>query len=197
MSSLNSLSNGYKGGSKSSPAPKLTPPLRDHIQDILIPVETHYRENSLTGNDMMFLKENIQCLKNGITFQNSGTFNPSVIAKRIAILLMSNYESKRLSPSDLNLLINGFVKINLNVEQNEKKITKETKPNTKTKITTISNYGGGSSEIRSENPRQQIPKNPQKIQIDDLISKIRMWYADKNLSEDDINVIMKELIKIK
>ena len=68
MSPVNSLSGGYKGGSKSSPAPKLQPVPRDYVYEVVSPVEEHYRTNNLTDSDMNFLIASIDNIKNEIEF---------------------------------------------------------------------------------------------------------------------------------
>ena len=47
MSSINSLSGGYKGGSKGSPAPQSTPQTRDKVLELLTPIKNYYIENDL------------------------------------------------------------------------------------------------------------------------------------------------------
>jgi hypothetical protein len=105
------------------------------------------------------------------------------------------YADKKI---DIDEIIKGLINIMVEVTQRPQIIPK--KPETgvvKSKINTLTGYGGGSPKVRSENSRPQIVKTPTKVPIDQLISKIRMWYADKNLSEDDLNAIMEELIKMK
>jgi len=193
MSPLNSLAGGYKGGDKSSPAPQLKSVPRDYNQELLNPIEEYYRNNNLSEDDLKYLKENCICFKNDTKYDNS--ISPSKLAYRIYLLIQMQYADKKI---DIDEIIKGLINIMVEVTQKPQIIPK--KPETgvvKSKINTLTGYGGGSPKVRSENSRPQIVKTPTKVPIDQLISKIRMWYADKNLSEDDLNAIMEELIKMK
>jgi len=194
MSPVNSLSGGYKGGSKSSPAPKLQPVPRDYVYEVVSPVEEHYRTNNLTDSDMNFLIASIDNIKNEIEFNID--IWVSKLAERIALMTRANYINKKLNDTALDGIKKGFQNIVLNVAQDELVIP-EPKGQSNTSINTLNSYEGGAPKVRSVNSRPEIKKPSKKFPIENLVEKIKMLRADDNLSEEDINVLMKELIKIK
>ena len=117
MSPLNSLSGGYKGGSKSSPAPKLQPVPRDYVYEVLSPVEEHYRTNNLTDNDMNFLIASIDNIKTKTKWNIDDSI--SKLAERIALMTETNFINKKLNDTALDGIKKGFQKIVLDVTQNE------------------------------------------------------------------------------
>ena len=198
MSSINSLSGGYKGGSKGSPAPQSIPQTRDKVLELLTPIKNYYIENDLMDSDILFIIDNIKCLKDNTTY--GGGLKPSILTERICTFTKANYGDKNLTLNNLDQIIKGLNEILLNTPQNEKIV--EVKKIIEVKNTlnpqTLSNgYKGGSPRIKSEGNLPKVEIKPIKIPTEDIVSKIRMWHADRNLSDEDINVIMKELIKIK
>tara|TARA_R110000787_G_scaffold281824_1_gene393341 strand:- start:7 stop:603 length:597 start_codon:yes stop_codon:yes gene_type:complete len=198
MSSINSLSVGYKGGSKGSPAPQSIPQTRDKVLELLSPIKNYYIENNLMDSDILFIIDSIKCLKDNTTY--GGDLKPSILTERICTFTKANYGDEKLTLNNLDQLIEGLDKILLNTTQNEKVV--EVKKVVEFKNTlnpqTLSNgYKGGSPRIKSEGNLPKAEIEPIKIPIEDIVSKIRMWHADRNLSDEDINVIMEELIKIK
>ena len=69
MSNINSLSGGYKGGSKGSPAPQSTPQTKDKVLELLTPIKNHYIKNDLMSGDILFIIDNIKCLKDNTTYE--------------------------------------------------------------------------------------------------------------------------------
>ena len=198
MSSINSLSVGYKGGSKGSPAPQSIPQTRNKVLELLSPIKNYYIENNLMDSDILFIIDSIKCLKDNTTY--GGDLKPSILTERICTFTKANYGDEKLTLNNLDQLIEGLDKILLNTTQNEKVV--EVKKVVEFKNTlnpqTLSNgYKGGSPRIKSEGNLPKAEIEPIKIPIEDIVSKIRMWHADRNLSDEDINVIMEELIKIK
>ena len=198
MSNINSLSGGYKGGSKGSPAPQSTPQTRDKVLELLTPIKNHYIKNNLMGSDILFIIDNIKCLKDNTTY--GGGLKSSILTERICTFTKANYGDEKLTLNNLDQLIAGLDEILLNTTQNKKVV--EVKKVVEFKNTlnpqTLSNgYKGGSPRIKNGGNLPKAEIEPIKIPIEDIVSKIRMWHADKNLSDEDINVIMEELIKIK
>ena len=151
MSSINSLSGGYKGGSKGLPAPQSTPQKINPISEMLKSVKTYYIENTLADNDIIFIIDNIKSLINNIKY--NGGITPSPTSTRIFTFIKSYYKDERLTLDGLNKLIKEFNEIVLNVTQNKKVV--EVKKVVKVKNTldpqTLSNgYKGGSPRIKSE-----------------------------------------------
>ena len=194
MSPINSLSGGYQGGSKSSPAPQLSPVPRDYVKEVLSPVEEHYRTNNLTDNDMNFLIACIDNIENNIDYEVDIWI--SKLAERIVLMIKSNFINKKLTNGNLNTIKEGFQDIVLDVSQDEI-ISPEPKGKSETSISTLSGYGGGSPRVRSQNIRTEIKKPSKPFPIESLVEQIKRLRADENLSEEDINVLMKELINIK
>ena len=189
--------SGYKGGSLRIKSDKILPKIKTLMLKLLSSIKKHYIENQLTDDDILFIIENIKCLKNNTDY--SGDINSSILTERICIFIDSNYKDEKLTLENLDKLIESFNGFILNVTPNEKIIEKIKVKNTKnfTNPQTLSGYGGGSPRIKSEGNLPKIKPESQKVPIESIISKIKMWHADRNLSDEDINVIMKELIKIK
>ena len=198
MSSINSLSVGYKGGSKGSPAPQSPPQTRDKVLELLTPIKNYYIENDLMDSDILFIIDNIKCLKDNTIY--GGGLKPSILTERICTFTKANYGDEKLTLNNLDQLIAGLDEILLNTTQNEKVV--EVKKvvefkNTSNPQTLSNGYKGGSPRIKSEGNLPKVEIKPIKIPTEDIVSKIRMWHADRNLSDEDINIIMEELIKIK
>ena len=198
MSSINSLSGGYKGGSKGSPAPQFSPQTKDKVLELLTPIKNHYIKNDLMSSDILFIIDSIKCLKCNTLY--GGDLKSSVLTERICSFTKANYGDEKLTLNNLDQLIDGLDEILLNTTQNKKVV--EVKKvvefkNTSNPQTLNNGYKGGSPRIKSEGNLPKAEIKPIKIPIEDIVSKIRMWHADKNKSDEDINVIMEELIKIK
>tara|TARA_R110001606_G_scaffold178754_1_gene325452 strand:+ start:302 stop:895 length:594 start_codon:yes stop_codon:yes gene_type:complete len=197
MSNINSLSGGYKGGSKGSPTPQSTPQTRDKVLELLTPIKNHYIKNDLMSGDILFIIDNIKCLKDNTTYE--GGLKSSILTERICTFTKANYGDEKLTLNNLDQLIVGLDEILLNTTQNKKvvEVKKVVEFKNTLNLQTSSGYKGDSLKIENKGSSPKPEIKPIKIQTEGIIAKIKMWHADKNISDEDINVIMEELIKIK
>ena len=56
-------------------------------------------------------------------------------------------------------------------------------------------YKGGSPRVRSENSKKHGDA-PKQIDVDDLVNRIQMWYADGNLTSENMQLLKDEINKI-
>ena len=159
MNSISSLAGGYKQKSRRSLAPKPTPVKRNHVLEMLSSFKNYYIENDLTDDDILFIIENIKCLKNNTIYR--GDLKSSILTERIYSFIKANYRDENLTLNNLDDLVNSLNEILLNTTQNEKVV--EVKKVVKIKNTldpqTLSNgYKGGFPRIESEGnlPKTEI-----------------------------------------
>lgn len=133
MSTINLKSGGYKGGNKSTSAPKLTPQPRIYVDEIIPSIKKAYKNNDLKDIDLTFLVANIQCIKLNIDY--SGGIKSSKLTSQIIEKLKEDYNDNKLNYSNLEFLIQNIDIILIEIIQNEVIIPKSGK--SKTNLNTL------------------------------------------------------------
>ena len=148
-------------------------------------------------SDLLFIIGNIKCLKINTPYE--GDLKSSVLTERICMFTKANYRDERLTLNNLGQLIVGLNEILLNTTQNTKvtEIKKVVEIKNTLNLQTSGGYKGDSLKVENKGSFPKAEIKSIKIQTEGIIAKIKMWHADKNISDEDINVIMEELIKIK
>lgn len=193
MSTLGSLSGGYKGGShQSEPKVEPKPFVVDYVKNVTTSIRNHYIENRISPDDLEFLREYIKCLNKGTKYQ--GAYELSTLVSRILESIKTLFANQKIDNSNLRTIMGNITSIS----QNETQFVPEPKNDETPSTLNISStkYKGGSPRVQTDKFVPKPSPNNKSIDSQNLSNNIKKWLDEGKLTNEDIQILLNNLTKL-
>ena len=193
MSTLGSLSKGYKGGShQTEPKVEPKPFVVDYVKNITTSIRNHYIENRISPDDLEFLREYTKCLNKGTKYQDS--YELSTLVSKILESIKTLFANQKLDNAGLRAIISNIT--NISQTESQTPIEEIIKDSPSTLNVASTKYKGGSPRVQTDKFVPKPSPTNKSIDPEDLSKNIKRWIDEGKLTDNDLQIILNNLTKL-